>query len=246
MGQAAVLAIGSSHRLPLGAAQGLGKVPRCPFRPTSWDWSLCLPTCGFRWEGGTTGCLRHVTFATKRDFAGTLGSSGRSDEPGLPIFLFVRLHTCGHSRHCSDRFVGRGELGQLLAGCNAPNRPAMVVLAGDPGSGRPGCLAARLGSGTRVLLAGRLEVGDVGRDSNLEPYSSRQSRVRGPMVAIGAICERPSGSDCSPMWCRRFALPSRTSCWELLDGRRRACPPEEADIEQNSLAGPGTCSIWGA
>jgi hypothetical protein len=22
--------------------------------------------------GGTTGCLRHVTFATKRDFAGTL------------------------------------------------------------------------------------------------------------------------------------------------------------------------------
>jgi hypothetical protein len=60
----------SLHRAPRG--QGLGKVPRCPFRSTSCDWGLCLPSCGFRWEDGATGCLRHVTFATKRDFAGTL------------------------------------------------------------------------------------------------------------------------------------------------------------------------------
>ena len=55
----------------LTASQGLGKVARCPFRPTSWDWGLCLPTCGFRWEGGATGYLWYVTLATKRDFAGT-------------------------------------------------------------------------------------------------------------------------------------------------------------------------------
>jgi hypothetical protein len=33
---------------------------------------LCPPTCDFRWEGGSMGCLRHVAFSTKRDFDGAL------------------------------------------------------------------------------------------------------------------------------------------------------------------------------
>ena len=119
--------------------QGLGKVARCPFRPTSRDWSLCLPTCDFRWEGGIHRLLaaRHICDKARlcRGPAGE-GSAGRSRilRPGSVRSMsgltavdrsrpFVRAHG-GHARLLRSRPGADAVRRRRSLGAQGPQRSA--------------------------------------------------------------------------------------------------------------------------